>query len=129
MRVEFWPSIINEPAQVFFAFDLSPDTVDLLLENNQKLVSQFSRRDDTFSNGLRYRIRSPILFLTVCQGRQKKIRELAQLVKILTGNVDDLQWEIRVPTDDWAIEAKETAELTLDDINVGLEMSKEEISV
>ena len=102
MRVEFWPSTKTERADCYMSVELHPDTVDFLMGLGSGLLvqSSFSVSSQTRASGFRYRIKSPVLLLTVCQSKTKKIPELQQVVNILKDGAD-LLWEMRTPTDEW----------------------------
>ena len=106
MRIEFWPSTRTERPEIYFTLDLEPDTVDFILNvalsNSYGAVTQFNSTS-VDQNCLRYRVRSPAMLSTMCQGNRKAIPELDQVVALLKKG-DDLDWEIRIPTDSWVLD-------------------------
>ena len=105
MRVEFWPSSKTESPEAFFAMNLRPDTTDFILgvalDNKRGAVTQYN--STSVGNCLRYRIRSPAMLLTMSQNHRRKLPELNAVIALLRKG-DDLDWEIRIPTDSWEIE-------------------------
>lgn len=102
VRVEMWPSTTKSQPDCYVALDLTPDTVDFLMGLSNGLITQWSSTATarTTEGAFRYRIKSPLMLLTVCQGHQKKHPELTKLITVLRGNAD-FHWELRLPTENW----------------------------
>ena len=109
MRVEMWPSTTKSQPDCYISLDLSPDTIDYLMGQSSGLISQWSMTGTVRSSGgaFRYRIKSPLMLLTVCQGHQSQCPELEKLTNILK-DAADLHWEMRIPTNNWGIEGDDT---------------------
>jgi hypothetical protein len=106
VRVEFWPSTRHDLGdEAYFALDLDVEVADLILDLTGGVVTQWSR---SFRAGdsLRFRIRSPAMFITLCQNQQRAHPELRQILGFLRKG-HDLQWEIRIPTGSWDIPSRD----------------------
>ncbi len=102
MRVEMWPSTKSSTPDCFVTVTLSPETVDYLMNQSCGVMSSWaSSTQVTDANGaFRFRVRSPVMLLTVCQGQLKRRPDLKQMVVLLKGAAD-LCWDIRIPADGW----------------------------
>ncbi len=105
MLVELWPSVDGEKAQAYFAIELSPEAMDFLIPSEGSVFTRsasIASQDGTF----RHRIKSPLMLLTICEAKgRKEMPELKQIANLLRGNIHKMSWELRIPTEGWAIGA------------------------
>ena len=105
MRVELWPIVRYQRPDCFFALDLGPKTLDHLMGLSGGLVSSWSttRPSRSPEGAFRYRIKSPVMLLTICRSDMKRFPELAGIVNVLQDSAD-LAWELRMPIDQWVLD-------------------------
>lgn len=122
MRIEMWPSTSGQAPDCYVTIHLTAETVDFLMSQSGGVMSSWasSTQVTETNQAARFRVRSPLMLLTVCQGRLRTYPDLRKMVDLLKGAAD-LNWEIRVPVDGWEDNGPDTVDL-LDEI-------KEEVPV
>lgn len=119
MRVNFFPSLNNEKPEIYFALNLGEKAIDYLLDSKFRLVSQFDGASEVRDNIQRFRIQSPGMLLTCCQGQARKpeLSELQGIVDLLSRReLDGAKWEIQIPTNEWAIDEDDDTPFDMKDL-------------